>query len=71
MGLIEITKGVWINAEAIEAIARKNDRHCRVWTIGGGEEPYLSDYTVEELIDILEAHGVEIVPFKRQDKAQS
>ena len=70
MGLIEITKGVWINVKAIEAIFYKSVNECIVLA-NGRKDNYVASYSVEELIDILEAHGVEIVPFKRQDKAQS
>lgn len=70
MGLIEITKGVWINVKAIEAIFYKSVNECIVLATGR-KDNYVASYSVEELIDILEAHGVEIVPFKRQDKAQA
>ena len=65
MKLIGLGNDKWINADFIESIDESYDGRCRVWTIGSNENYFSTGYTADELIDILEADGVEIVPFKR------
>ena len=46
MGLIEIKKGLWINADFIESIDESHDGRCRVWTIGSNDNYFSTGYSV-------------------------
>lgn len=64
MKLIGIGRNKWVNAEKIEAITYGTTQTCTVWVNGGN---YVADCPADALVDVLEAHGVEIVPLQRPE----